>query len=120
MFVQSFWLKGLKSLHAEKIVHFDIKPENIMMDDSGICIIDFDCSMFEKDVTEPERRGTRDYMAPEILIYQLASTKSDIYSVAIVFGEMISHLLPHWHSLLERHQPTTIQYWKENVSSLSG
>src|SRR5690554_3363740 len=103
-----------------------------MMDDSGIQIIDFGCGLFEKDVTTNTFRGTSNYIAPEILYYRdrwlqgdysKVTTKCDIYSAAIVFGKMISHLVPEsfsWFSLSEGSQPRTIERLTDKLSSLSG
>lgn len=88
-------LKGLDSIHKNHMVHLDIKPENILLNDSGICKIgDFGKAMkldfnndlfnFEYDNIEGDSR----YMAPELLNSGELSTKADMYSLGITLLEI--------------------------------
>eukprot|EP00540_Astrosyne_radiata_P023230 CAMPEP_0116866988 /NCGR_PEP_ID=MMETSP0418-20121206/26366_1 /TAXON_ID=1158023 /ORGANISM="Astrosyne radiata, Strain 13vi08-1A" /LENGTH=290 /DNA_ID=CAMNT_0004502747 /DNA_START=86 /DNA_END=955 /DNA_ORIENTATION=+ len=62
--------KGLKYLHEKKIVHCDIRPENIGFDQDGVVkLFDFGLAMklkHGKDKTIQGTAGSRAYMAPEI------------------------------------------------------
>ncbi|CAH8306396.1 unnamed protein product [Eruca vesicaria subsp. sativa] len=91
--------RGLEYLHnscVSKIVHFDIKPQNILMD-GDLCpkISDFGlaklCKNKESVVSLFNARGTIGYIAPEVFSkdYGEASHKSDVYSYGMVVLEMI-------------------------------
>ncbi|KAF8077099.1 hypothetical protein N665_1061s0001 [Sinapis alba] len=91
--------RGLEYLHnscVSKIVHFDIKPQNILMD-GDLCpkISDFGlaklCKNKESIVSLLDARGTIGYIAPEVFSKNFgeASHKSDVYSYGMVVLEMI-------------------------------
>ena len=95
---------ALQYAHDEGIVHRDIKPENILLDRKGrIKIADFGLSkLVGGESAAPESltgthqvMGTMRYMAPE----QMHATRSvdhraDIYSLGVVFYEMLTGELP--------------------------
>ncbi|OAG31125.1 hypothetical protein NEDG_01899 [Nematocida displodere] len=86
-------IKGLKAIHRAKIIHMDIKPENIYLhrDTHGSLsarIGDFGISRSSDDAGEIEFDGDRLYMAPEVL-QNNCSGLSDIYSMGLVFIELL-------------------------------
>jgi serine/threonine protein kinase len=88
-------LSGLICLQEKKIIHKDIKPENILVseDISQIKLIDFGYavkdSLFRKDLFP--FAGTEKYMAPERKSGK-ADGRSDLYSVGKVIEEMLEKL----------------------------
>jgi serine/threonine kinase 32 len=57
---------ALQACHDKKVLHRDVKPENIIMDSQGHCrITDFGISVITKDLTCTEASGTKGYMSPE-------------------------------------------------------
>ncbi|GJN18004.1 hypothetical protein PR202_gb05115 [Eleusine coracana subsp. coracana] len=91
--------RGLEYLHIgcnTRIVHFDIKPQNILLD-QDFCpkISDFGlaklCRQKESKISIVEARGTIGYIAPELIYrnYGAASNKSDVYSYGMVVLEMV-------------------------------
>lgn len=81
-------LKQLKTLHDNGIVHRDIKPENVMIDlnTKELVIFDFGLSKFSKEDDKDLFLGTLGYIPLEVFQYKGTTTKSDIFSMAIVIG----------------------------------
>ncbi|XP_039822638.1 G-type lectin S-receptor-like serine/threonine-protein kinase LECRK2 [Panicum virgatum] len=91
--------RGLEYLHdgcVAQIIHCDIKPDNILLDDHGVPkITDFGISKLvgsqQVYTTVTHVRGTRGYIAPEWLHgNSRVDTKVDVYSFGVVLLEMIS------------------------------
>ncbi|XP_044477115.1 LEAF RUST 10 DISEASE-RESISTANCE LOCUS RECEPTOR-LIKE PROTEIN KINASE-like 2.1 [Mangifera indica] len=91
--------RGLEYLHrgcSTRILHFDIKPHNILLDEN-LCpkISDFGlaklCLNKESIVSMLEARGTIGYIAPEVFIRNFGevSHKSDVYSYGMMILEMV-------------------------------
>ncbi|PHT29036.1 putative receptor-like protein kinase [Capsicum baccatum] len=88
--------KALSYLHHDCrscILHLDVKPENILLDENHRAILaDFGLSkLMGKDESRVVTtiRGTRGYLAPEWLLENGISEKSDVYSYGMVLLEMI-------------------------------
>ncbi|XP_044471393.1 probable receptor-like protein kinase At5g20050 [Mangifera indica] len=88
--------KALSYLHHDcrsRILHLDVKPENILIDENYRAIVsDFGLSkLMRRDESRVVTtvRGTRGYLAPEWLLERGISEKSDIYSYGMVLLEMI-------------------------------
>jgi len=91
-------LDALNRLHKEGIVHRDLKPENIMVTDEGVIkLMDFGLAHLNASTTITEEGttlGTIAYMSPEQVMGNKADTRSDLFSLASVFHEMITGLHP--------------------------
>ncbi|OIW08183.1 hypothetical protein TanjilG_24378 [Lupinus angustifolius] len=87
-------LTGLAHCHAQKILHRDLKPTNLLIDNSKmmIKIADFGLAReFGGDMLLTRRPATRYYRAPEILLDSREySTAVDLWSVGCIFGEMVT------------------------------
>jgi tRNA A-37 threonylcarbamoyl transferase component Bud32 len=95
--------EALQFAHDEGVVHRDIKPENILLDKKGrVKIADFGIAKLlggKKEgyaLTGPwQVVGTAHYMAPEQMDNPLAvDHRADIYSLGVVFYEMLTGKLP--------------------------
>ncbi|XP_021810757.1 G-type lectin S-receptor-like serine/threonine-protein kinase At5g35370 [Prunus avium] len=89
--------RGLAYLHSgceQKIIHCDVKPENILLHDRFQAkISDFGLSKLlttEQSSLFTTMRGTRGYLAPEWLTNSAISEKTDVYSFGMVLLELVS------------------------------
>jgi hypothetical protein len=90
---------GLAHLHEKGILHLDLKPENVLLTESGkIKLIDFGISEFIEKGRDAEKMwmGTPDYMSPEQRnAPSQVSMPSDIYSLGIIAYELYVGKLSH-------------------------
>lgn len=89
--------RGLAYLHSgcdQKIIHCDVKPENILLQDHFQAkLSDFGLSKLlspEQSSLFTTMRGTRGYLAPEWLTNSAISEKTDVYSFGMVLLELVS------------------------------
>ncbi|MBR2167396.1 MAG: protein kinase [Paludibacteraceae bacterium] len=92
---------GLAYLHEQGIVHQDIKPDNILIDKKGNCVItDFGISLkaqstLRKSMMTQTFAGSLDYMAPERFSAEPDPTPaSDMWSLGVTMFEIVEGKLP--------------------------
>ncbi len=93
--------EALNYAHEKNIIHRDVKPSNILLNDTGLPMLtDFGIAkIMEEDVTMDLTGtsvgiGTPEYMAPEQGLGKPADARTDIYSLGIVFYELITGRKP--------------------------
>ena len=90
--------RALGAAHERRIVHRDVKPQNILIDpEGGAKITDFGIarSLSEEGLTLAGRvLGTTDYVSPEQALGQPVTPQSDLYSLGIVLYEMLTGDVP--------------------------
>ncbi len=116
--------RAIDAAHAAGVLHRDIKPDNVMVDDGGnVKVVDFGIAHRLSGSSPTERSpdssaigtfadtlplavqsatmetntilGTPGYMAPELLIGKSASSASDVYALGVLLFEAISGGLPY-------------------------
>jgi eukaryotic-like serine/threonine-protein kinase len=89
---------GLSAAHAAGVIHRDLKPPNIMVGTDGrVVVMDFGIarSLENTGVTRlGDVIGTPDYMAPEHARGEIVDAKCDIFSLGIIFYELLLGKLP--------------------------
>ena len=93
-------LRGLEHAHAKKIVHRDIKPQNIMILRDGTAkVTDFGIARVSdsKDMTTNQANafGSVHYIAPEQARCEATDGRADLYSVGVMLYEMLTGQLPY-------------------------
>ncbi len=122
MAVDAFWplanqlVEALAAAHREGLVHRDIKPENIIITPSGqVKLVDFgiagrpspapartdapteaarETTVSTEADTDAGGAGTPAYMAPEVLLGGTVDARSDLFSLGVVFYEMLAGSRP--------------------------
>ena len=86
--------RALESAHANRLVHRDVKPQNVLIDQDGRAkVTDFGIarSMEAHGLTATGRvLGTTDYVSPEQALGHDVTAQSDIYSLGVVLFEMLT------------------------------
>jgi predicted Ser/Thr protein kinase len=90
----------LSEAHALGIVHRDLKPSNIMLNERGVCVLDFGIAKVLQTSTEVTRThpttesglviGTPRYMSPEQCLGHRVGPATDLYSVGVLLYEMLA------------------------------
>ncbi|HET9408436.1 MAG TPA: tetratricopeptide repeat protein [Candidatus Sulfotelmatobacter sp.] len=113
-------LQGLRAAHDEGVIHRDLKPGNIMRDAQGrILVMDFGLarSMGSDGMTKTGAvLGTMEYMSPEQAAGTEADQRSDLFTVGLIFFEILTGTIPYkadsalaslWKRLQERAIPVS-------------
>jgi len=83
--------EGLAFLHSNEIIHKDIKPQNILLNNENNLIFnDILLSKILEDETSFDVNGTLEYLAPEVFESKVNTKSSDIWSLGCIFYEMIT------------------------------
>ena len=94
--------KGLRAMHRMEMIHQDLKPDNIIIDQNNtLKIIDFGSTKIaglaeiQSILEHSQIVGTANYSAPEYFKGEPGSNRSDIYSLGVIAYEMLTGKLPY-------------------------
>jgi serine/threonine protein phosphatase PrpC len=93
--------RGLRAFHRKEMLHQDLRPDNIMIDNTGTAkIIDFGAvriAGIAESAAAPEAAiaGTVQYTAPEYFRGEAASPRADLFSLGVVAYQMLTGRLPY-------------------------
>lgn len=81
---------ALQYMHRKQVIHRDLKPENILVTHNGnnVKIIDFGLSDADSYNAFKAPAGTKVYASPELLAGEQIDSRSDIWSLGVLIGEM--------------------------------
>ena len=91
---------ALHAIHTQGVIHFDLKPENVILRPSGeAALIDFGMARHARfpDLLAEERRfasGSAPYISPEQVLGNRNDARSDLYSLGVMLYEMSTGALP--------------------------
>ena len=93
---------GLRAFHRREMIHQDLRPQNILIDKTGVVkIIDFGSvhvAGVDEAVSLPasaEMLGTPQYAAPEYFLGEQGTARSDIFSLGVIAYQMLTGDLPY-------------------------
>ena len=105
--------KGLRAFHRLEMLHQDLKPDNIMIDQSGtVKIIDFGATLvagleeMESAIDQPLILGTAQYSAPEYFLGENGSIYSDQFSLGVITYQMLTGRLPYGSNIAKARSKT--------------
>ena len=92
--------RGLYALHRQEMLHQDLRPNNIMLDQNGtVKLIDFGsvrvAGVAEMAGTKQQILGTAQYTAPEYFLGEPGTTRSDLFSLGVITYQLLSGRLPY-------------------------
>lgn len=98
-------LDGIEYMHARRVVHRDLKLENILVDDQlNLKIADFGFASYKNIDCLKSYRGTMTYMAPEIKEgKQYKGTEVDLFSFGVILFILVQGIFPFKEARTEEY-----------------
>ncbi|MCB5186826.1 bifunctional protein-serine/threonine kinase/phosphatase [Methylobacillus caricis] len=105
--------KALQAFHHLEMLHQDLRPENIMIDQHGsIKLIDLASTQvagLADSLPGDDWLGTMQYAAPECLLGESGSLRSEVFSLGVIAYQMVSGHLPYGAQLVRARSRSALQ-----------
>ena len=89
-------IEALEDIHEQKIVHRDVKPENLAFDDKGyLRLVDFGLALRSKSCSLGRTSGSVGYMAPEVSQGLPHGEAADIFAIGVIAFECMTGRTPY-------------------------
>ena len=103
---------ALKFLHEHGITHGDLKPENLVLSETGrenahVKLIDFGCAVTEgadEQSLHEQELGTPAYAAPELLVDNVCSPAADVWALGVIMYTMLAGMHPFSDSFTDKEE----------------
>jgi hypothetical protein len=95
--------EALQYVHGQQIVHRDVKPQNMILSDDGVILVDFGVAraLGAEEDQGTIAVGTPRYMAPEVFAGGTVSAASDIFSLAATLWTLLTGSAPRYGDVLK-------------------
>jgi hypothetical protein len=95
--------EALQYVHGQQIVHRDVKPQNMILGDDGVVLVDFGVAraLGSEEDQGTIAVGTPRYMAPEVFAGGTVSAASDIFSLAATLWTLLIGSPPRYGDVLK-------------------
>ena len=87
-------LQALTYLHRRGILHHDLKPENMLVSDGQVRLLDFGLSITLDQPHRADISGTLLYLPPEVLDGAPFTTAGDLYAIGVIAYQLLAGHLP--------------------------
>ena len=86
--------EALEYVHEQQVVHRDVKPHNLVVSADGVVLVDFGIARETTDEAGTRGIGTPKFMAPEVLVGEGVSPRSDVYGLAATVWALLTGAPP--------------------------
>jgi Protein kinase domain/GAF domain len=88
--------EALDYVHEQHVVHRDVKPHNLISSEEGVVLVDFGVARETTDDPGTRGIGTPRFMAPEVLVGEGVSPRSDVYGLAATVWTLLAGAPPSY------------------------